>query len=637
MANFQSSLSKLLSNKGIPVQSALSTAKQTTAEISSLTNAASSALKSFANSANGVSSSSLSKLASTLTSTNKFFTTTVNKLTSTLTSHINEATKGLKEANNKIQSLASDAAAALAAPVAFISKPVTDVIKGIDSLTKGTGLKNFLNGLSSGALSDLSKVVNQAIRTSDDVLNAITKITNDLSTAFKFNDSTGHLDLYNYTDPANLIEEDSSTEQEFHSSLTPDTRNLLTQNFNSSNDATATNLRYTDVDIAQLSASLPEYLRKYIKKTQSSYLSDEAQDTVSDMTKSYSSIMSTLADSGLDDETILNKLMEVYSSTSKTDYKRYISSDTSGSNLGTASTDILSSFYNAAQTICPDIKSRYVNDFNLSKDLYDLLMSLSLDYGITDLIDQLKNCIASSKHAISSTQSAFDAIIKAAEAVPKSSISPLSVSKAIAISDVSNTDTTDIDTSIEYPTSTESISKTESETTNLSDINTSKLTTSTVVSPRRMMLRAPIGKKDPNDISDLITEEEIDDQYFDARTTSIFQNHTRPSAAQGAILAYSNISQTIGAEMILHMRDDIIILISNMKETATNFKLLQKTLTTINLTLHDLLVDTENIGDFEIISGVNTVAMTTTGTKVVDHYLNSDIRKLIQSAMYVYS
>ena len=636
MANFQSSLSKLLSNKGIPVQSALSAAKQTTAEISSLTNAASSALKSFANSANGVSSSSLSKLASTLTSTNKFFTTTVNKLTSTLTSHINEATKGLKEANNKIQSLASEAAAALAAPVAFISKPVTDVIKGIDSLTKGTGLKNFLNGLSSGALSDLSKVVNQAIRTSDDVLNAITKITNDLSAVFKFNDSTGHLDLYNYTDPANLIEEDSSTEQEFHSSLTPDTRNLLTQNFNSSNDTTATNLRYTDVDIAQLSASLPEYLRKYIKKTQPSYLSDEAQDTVSDMTKSYSSIMSTLAGSGLDDETILNKLMEVYSSTSKTDYKRYIS-DTSGNTLGTASTNILSSFYNAAQTICPDIKSRYVNDFNLSKDLYDLLMALSLDYGITDLIDQLKNCIASSKHAISSTQSAFDAIIKAAEAVPKSSISPLSVSNAIAISNVSNTDTTDIDTSIEYPTSTESISKTESETIDLSDINTSKLTTNAVVSPRRMMLRAPIVKKDPNDISDLITEEEIDDQYFDARTTSIFQNHTRPSAAQGAILAYSNISQTIGAEMILHMRDDIIILISNMKETATNFKLLQKTLTTINLTLHDLLVDTENIGDFEIISGVNTVAMTTTGTKVVDHYLNSDIRKLIQSAMYVYS
>lgn len=636
MANFQSSLSKLLSNKGIPVQSALSAAKQTTAEISSLTNAASSALKSFANSANGVSSSSLSKLASTLTSTNKFFTTTVNKLTSTLTSHINEATKGLKEANNKIQSLASDAAAALATPVAFISKPVTDVIKGIDSLTKGTGLKNFLNGLSSGALSDLSKVVNQAIRTSDDVLNAITKITNDLSAVFKFNDSTGHLDLYNYTDPANLIEEDSSTEQEFHSSLTPDTRNLLTQNFNSSNDTTATNLRYTDVDIAQLSASLPEYLRKYIKKTQPSYLSDEAQDTVSDMTKSYSSIMSTLADSGLDDETILNKLMEVYSSTSKTDYKRYIS-DTSGNTLGTASTNVLSSFYNAAQTICPDIKSRYVNDFNLSKDLYDLLMALSLDYGITDLIDQLKNCIASSKHAISSTQSAFDAIIKAAEAVPKSSISPFSVSNAIAISDVSNTDTTDIDTSIEYPTSTESISKTESETTDLSDINTSELTTNAVASPRRMMLRAPIVKKDPNDISDLITEEETDDQYFDARTTSIFQNHTRPSAAQGAILAYSNISQTIGAEMILHMRDDIIILISNMKETATNFKLLQKTLTTINLTLHDLLVDTENIGDFEIISGVNTVAMTTTGTKVVDHYLNSDIRKLIQSAMYVYS
>ena len=636
MANFQSSLSKLLSNKGIPVQSALSAAKQTTAEISSLTNAASSALKSFANSANGVSSSSLSKLASTLTSTNKFFTTTVNKLTSTLTSHINEATKGLKEANNKIQSLASDAAAALAAPVAFISKPVTDVIKGIDSLTKGTGLKNFLNGLSSGALSDLSKVVNQAIRTSDDVLNAITKITNDLSAVFKFNDSTGHLDLYNYTDPANLIEEDSSTEQEFHSSLTPDTRNLLTQNFNSNNDTTATNLRYTDVDIAQLSASLPEYLRKYIKKTQPSYLSDEAQDTVSDMTKSYSSIMSTLAGSGLDDETILNKLMEVYSSTSKTDYKRYIS-DTSGNTLGTASTNILSSFYNAAQTICPDIKSRYVNDFNLSKDLYDLLMALSLDYGITDLIDQLKNCIASSKHAISSTQSAFDAIIKAAEAVPKSSISPLSVSNAIAISDVSNTNTTDIDASIEYPTSTESVSKTESETTDLSNINTSELTTNAVVSPKRMMLRAPIGKKDPNDISDLITEEEIDDQYFDARTTSIFQNHTRPSAAQGAILAYSNISQTIGAEMILHMRDDIIILISNMKETATNFKLLQKTLTTINLTLHDLLVDTENIGDFEIISGVNTVAMTTTGTKVVDHYLNSDIRKLIQSAMYVYS
>ena len=636
MANFQSSLSKLLSNKGIPVQSALSAAKQTTAEISSLTNAASSALKSFANSANGVSSSSLSKLASTLTSTNKFFTTTVNKLTSTLTSHINEATKGLKEANNKIQSLASDAAAALAAPVAFISKPVTDVIKGIDSLTKGTGLKNFLNGLSSGALSDLSKVVNQAIRTSDDVLNAITKITNDLSAVFKFNDSTGHLDLYNYTDPANLIEEDSSTKQEFHSSLTPDTRNLLTQNFNSSNDTTATNLRYTDVDIAQLSASLPEYLRKYIKKTQPSYLSDEAQDTVSDMTKSYSSIMSTLAGSGLDDETILNKLMDVYSSTSKTDYKRYIS-DTSGNTLGSASTDILSSFYNAAQTICPDIKSRYVNDFNLSKDLYDLLMALSLDYGITDLIDQLKNCIASSKHAISSTQSAFDAIIKAAEAVPKSSISPLSVSNAIAIDTASNTNTTDIDTSIEYPTSTESIFKTESETTDLSDINTSELTTASVVSPKRMMLRAPIVKKDPNDISDLITEEEIDDQYFDARTTSIFQNHTRPSAAQGAILAYSNISQTIGAEMILHMRDDIIILISNMKETATNFKLLQKTLTTINLTLHDLLVDTENIGDFEIISGVNTVAMTTTGTKVVDHYLNSDIRKLIQSAMYVYS
>ena len=185
--SLQSAVSKTLSSQGIDVNAALEAAKRSALTASNLLSSAQSVQRTISSLSSSVRSASLSDMASTLPNVANMFSATVNNLTSTLTSRVSDSLKGLKEADNKILSLTSDAASALASPVAFITKPITDAIKGIDSLSQGTGLKNYIGNMNSTQITNLSKASGTTINNSDDVLKAIVSTTNNLSTENKNN------------------------------------------------------------------------------------------------------------------------------------------------------------------------------------------------------------------------------------------------------------------------------------------------------------------------------------------------------------------------------------------------------------------------------------------------------------------
>ena len=601
----QNSVSKSLQNKGINPTDALNTAKNSiTATTGNLLTAANAVSRAVATAASSVRSTSLNNLASSLPATANLFGSTINNLTSSLTSTASDISKGLREANNKIQSLTSDAASAIATPVAFITKPVTDVIKGIDSLSQGSGLKNYMNGMSSTQIKNLTNANGASIRSSDDVLQAIISITNNLSTNVKGNTNYQKA-LKAYTNNPSTVPTVSTTTT-YGSSLMQGVRNSLgysstTVTSNVSNTPTSITdsnvLSVDNLSITSLLSFLSPSRQSFLQTASKNYLANQATQSLNTTSTSYATIVSLLSDSGIDNETLLSKLLAINSLNTNTTYSTYLSGDVKASSLGTGSISLINSLYSAAQNICSDVSNRVITQYNVFKDLYDVLMSLSLDNNMTDLIEQLRDCIPNLN-----TLSTYSS-----RSAQTNTVSTMSKQARTVVSPTS-TINTPVTASVMPRNSASEIE----------EINDDE----TVEVPEK-----------PN------TDEDITNySYFDRRTISIFQAHSRETATLGAVETYLTIQQSIDTPSILDVRTDLIYLIGNMVESQRNFTMLTTLLNNIQITPRDLLyIKDEDIEDIEFLDTVNVVTMTATGTTIVDEAITADMRKLSQGAFYAYA
>ena len=603
----QNSVSKSLQNQGINPTDALNAAKKAATTAGNLLTAANAVSRAVATAASSVRSASLSSMASSLPATSNLFSSTINNLTSSLTSTASDISKGLREANNKIQSLTSDAASAIANPVAFITKPVTDVIKGIDSLSQGSGLKNYTNGLTSTQLKNLGISSGTTIRNSDDVLKAIISITNNLSANTGGNTNYERA-LKSYTNSPTTAPTVSTTSS-YEASLMKGIRDSLgysstTVTSNRTTTTTTSNIISVDsLSITDLLSLLSPSRQSSLQIASSSYLSSQVSSSLDTTGTSYSTIVSLLGDSGISNDTILEKLLNITSLNTNTSYAKYLSSEVNAISLGIGSLSLINSLYSASQNICSEINNRVVSQYNTYKDLYDVLMSLSLDYDMTDLIEQLRDCISDLGETIGISTA--------------STTSRTYTTTASAVSTRSNAVVSPT-TSVNTPaTTSEGTENTASENENTDTSNDEEI----VATPEEPVEEDPIGQP-----------------YFDRRTASIFQAHSRDTAIKGSVHTYLTIQQTIDTDMILDLEMDLVYLIGNMPESTGNLDDLNTLLDNVKVTPHDLLyTEDKDIENIEILDAVNVVTMSANGTTVVDTAITEDMRKLAQGAFYAYA
>ena len=329
-------------------------------------------------------SSSLSGIASSFPDAATQLFTKVNLDTGSLTDIASDVLKGPKETNTKIKSLASDAAAALAQPVSFISKPVTDTIKGTDTMTQGAGLQNLLSDMTSLDISNISKATGIDISNSSDLSSIITNVTNELASNIR--DIPGTLKEMS----SSVLEPIVSTSKDFVGNLVSGINNSLNSGLSSVSSVVSSVIDGTQNLTSSVIELLPESIQSYVSTNTSDFLTSTANKLLGDDLSSLNNILNLLPGiSGVDD--LFDKLLGLGGSSSYSSI-----TDSSGGDLtalfGDNDQNVIQQIYEVAKTICPGINDYDTYNYRFNKDLYDILLELASELGLTDLIDQLKKC-----------------------------------------------------------------------------------------------------------------------------------------------------------------------------------------------------------------------------------------------------
>ncbi len=353
--------------------------------------------------------SSLSAITSSLNSFSNLFQS--NDVTKTLSTSKNDAAKGPKEADSKIKSLASDTASALANPVSFITKPVNDVIKGIDTLSQGAKMTNYLSSMTTKELQNLSTSVGSLINSSSGVLGAITSVTNGLAEAVSAIPNALSSMASSVISPitstissfagslkngiGNLVNSVGSAVGGVVSSVTGAVGSVINSVIGS-NSALGQLISAGSNLTSAVLGILPTNVSRYITNLGASFVSNTLNNLVGDKLTSLNNISSLLSGS-FDLNTLLNKLMGLGDSSI---YKSTISNST---NSSSTSTNIINVLYRAAKTICSSISTPSSVSFRLNKDLFDILNDIAAESGLSDLIKQLSNCSTKSSSSRSNS------------------------------------------------------------------------------------------------------------------------------------------------------------------------------------------------------------------------------------------
>lgn len=331
----------------------------------------------------GVAGASISKLASAFPDALSMFTSPSAKA-ATMTSISKD--QGKKEADTKIESLASDAAAAIANPVAFVSKPVKDIMKGMDTMSKGAGVQDLMKGMSPSSLANLGSVVGSSIGSSSDVMGAINKVTNDLAGKIGGSNILGSIT----SGLSNTLGPITSGLNNFAGSLTSGIKSAL-----GSVTSVASGIIQAGSDLANAALSvLPDPLRNVVSAVGTGYLSNMANDLLGNKLSSIQNVMGLLGNTSFAGSLIGN----VAGLSSNASYNGYVNADgtwntsVSSGNVSANNTNDIMALYDAAMTICNNIKAPSIYSYGNQKDLFDLLLQLAAQFGLTDLMKQLANC-----------------------------------------------------------------------------------------------------------------------------------------------------------------------------------------------------------------------------------------------------
>lgn len=463
-------------------------------------------------SAESLMGASLNSIASSMPDVTAQFGA-VNTLAGKLGSAASDV-KGSLESDYKLTTLASDSAEAISQPVAFVSKPITDSIKGIDTMVQGATAKDYLSGMSLSEIDNVSKALGTTITTSSDMSNAIVNATNDLKAQV-----TGTKDSINSLSES-ILAPVSSTIKNFSDSLMGGIKNTVSA-IDSVTGASSIIEATKELGKEALSI-LPAPMQNMISSMSDDYISSTIDKISSEKFASANYILGILSGSS-SDASIVEKITHlgdssIYSMLTDSEGKPL------DSILGQNDSSLVSSLYKAAQILCPGITEPDHTDFRFNKDLYDILLQLATELGLTDLVKQLQECMGE--------------------------------------------------------------------------------------------------------------EESSGNTYFDSRSHRVLRDTTSTVAESGNVSMYDTILDIIGPSSYTDPVGELRVLSANMEGTATNVETYEKVLETMNITKSDLM--TESYSGETILSGREITFMTATNNEVVDSFLGSDTRKLVQSSVFLY-
>ena len=289
--------------------------------------------------------------------------------------------KGEQETNSKIKSLASDSAEAISKPVAYVTKSVDDVVTGASTLSQGNGVKDGINSMSETAKNNLSKATGTDINSDSALTSAIKSVTNGFSSAVK-----GGSDAIKSM-KEKIVSPTVSTIKDSVSSFTDGIKETI-GSIGDTLDIGGTASALKDLNKTVLD-TLPSPVADMISSKEDDFINKTVNDVTQGKMDQISNILSAL--NGVKSDDVLNSTLGVLSN------KYPNITDSEGRDVtkltGNQSMDVVERLFSAAQGIC-NIKSlndTYLN-YSDNKTLYDTLLDLAGQYGITQLIDDLSQC-----------------------------------------------------------------------------------------------------------------------------------------------------------------------------------------------------------------------------------------------------
>ena len=336
---------------------------------SSLPKEAQQAVNSLLGKATSVLGSSISSLTSSFPQQSSMFGN-VKTDASQLSSISKDKTYGTKETDSKMKTFSSDSSEAMAQPISFMTKPISDVIKGTSTTASGRKKTNMLDGMDSDDISNLASGSGLDIVSSSDVTRAIQQVTNTISS--RFGSSSGFSRGLTNSGSGSLL-----------SSIVK-TLGSVTGN------SQITSVLKSGVDIASRAYNaLPTSVKQQIGGNSSSTLLRAASALLTDRSGSYGNILGRLGNTSYS-PSLQNRTMQLNDSYR---YDGLTSED--GAPLygyGNESASDIDGLYAAANTICPGVSRANYTTYRQNKDMYDILMQIAAEYGLSDLMRQLNNC-----------------------------------------------------------------------------------------------------------------------------------------------------------------------------------------------------------------------------------------------------
>lgn len=376
-------------------------------DVSSIISQATGSINEVVSSASNVLNSSLSSLASSFPTSVSSLFGNVNKNTSSLT-NISGDIFGKKETDTLVKTLASGTSGAIATPVSFITKPITDSIKGTDTLSSTAGIQGLLNGASE-SISNISKATGTSISSISELTKSISSVTNELSSSVSgiignvSSSVTGLVSGINAPVVSSITQFSNGLMNGIHSTvstITTPVSQVLGSVTNITNSIKGVN--------NTILAALPAELRGMVGGFTNSLISNTIDKYITNNVKSLQGIIAVL--NGV---TSTNNLTSYYTNLlNSKNGNTYGVTNNVGTDIsklvGGNSADIVNGLYGTASGLCGNISAINAIDSANNKDLYDILLQLATDLGMNDLLKQLTTCSSTSTIATVSTLDADD-------------------------------------------------------------------------------------------------------------------------------------------------------------------------------------------------------------------------------------
>lgn len=315
--------------------------------------------------------------------------------TSALTDVASSAAKGLKEVDDKIKSISSDTGGAIAEAVSFVSKPVASAVGGNNTLPENSQQTDLLAGLTGGAVGDIIKATGSSLGSNTDVMDVLGSVTSEINDSLK-----GATDLVGSVGGlvGGLIGGTSSSLMSgIGATLGNSDLNIggilgdALDGLSGVGGTVSSVFDATGDMTSEVMNSLPSSLKQYVNNV-------NIDNIASVVTQASSAIAKTATDIGgllssvTSSEDILGRLQKLGSM----GYTYPANSNDEGGDLsyltGGNSEKVIKEVYDAAMEICENIEIPEIHQYGEEKDHFDILLDISAELGLTDLLKQLKDC-----------------------------------------------------------------------------------------------------------------------------------------------------------------------------------------------------------------------------------------------------